>query len=294
VHRLQFDAQALGGLASQAERWRETLISLRAEVEARLDFADEGDVCAELPSDFEVKLDTLRSGMRLAVAGSVRGEKLRDGMAVAICGAPNAGKSTLLNALAGREVAIVDAEPGTTRDVLEARLDLDGYPVRLFDTAGIRDAISSAERKGVARAVAVATDADLVIWCQDCTGKVQDPCGLTSAPVWRVLTKADLGKAPEGASSISALSGEGIPALLKRLGKVARETFAGTSSLVTNARQRDAIEDAVGALDGVSLLEGEIAAELLRRAGDAIARLSGRIDVEDVLDRVFAGFCIGK
>jgi tRNA modification GTPase len=235
--------------------------------------------------------------MAAALAGAAAAERVREGFRVAILGRPNAGKSSLLNALVRRDVAIVTPEAGTTRDVLEVPLDLGGYPVVLFDTAGLRETHSAAEAEGVARARRTAATADLVLWLSDVTAPAAPDAALAARPVWRVATKSDLaeGGALAGAGyRISVKTGEGIAALLQALGRAAAEAGGAGEALVTRRRQAEAIEAALAALRALDRVPEEVAADLLRTAGAAIGRLSGRIDVEDVLDRLFAAFCIGK
>lgn len=284
-----------GALARRAEDWRSRLIDLRAEIEARLDFSDEADVSEGLPSRFWNAVGELRRELAEAIASASAGERVREGFRVAILGRPNAGKSTLLNALAKRDVAIVTEEAGTTRDVLEVPLNLAGYPVLVSDTAGLREAASEAEREGVRRAEAAAGSADLVLWLQAPGTEAEALPVRSEAPVWRVRTKADLCPAPEpGDLAVSAVTGAGLEELIGRIGALAAEVMGREPALVTRQRQREAIADALRSLDGIDCAAEEVAADLLRSAGDAIGRLSGRIGVEDVLDRLFAEFCIGK
>ena len=287
-----------GGLAQQAEAWRESLLGLRAEVEARLDFSDEGDVAEALPADFEARVGALRSGMTAAISDATLGERVREGFRVAILGLPNAGKSSLLNALARRDVAIVTPEPGTTRDVLEVPLDLHGYPVLLFDTAGIRDAASKAEQEGVRRARLTAETADLVLWLEDGTLPADSPAPLLDRPVWRVRTKLDLLEQAQPQPDdlgISVVSGAGIADLIAKLTEAAERSLGRGRALVTRQRQRDAISDAAKSLQGIEAGRAEeVIADLLRQASEAIGRLTGRVGVEDMLDRLFREFCIGK
>jgi tRNA modification GTPase len=295
VQRRQALVQARGGLATRAEAWREQLIGLRAEIEARLDFSDEGDVPEALPPAFWDAVAGLRDEMRQMLRSAAAGERVREGFRVAILGRPNAGKSSLLNAIARRDVAIVTAEAGTTRDVLEVPLDLGGYPVLLFDTAGLREADSEAEREGVRRASRTAEAADLLLWLDDSCAPGRPLTPLPERPVWRVRTKIDLGGAIGDADmAISVVSGHGLDQLVTRLQQSAAAAMGRGDALVTRQRQREAITQAVQALEGADAAPEELAADLLRQAGEAIGRLTGRIDVEDVLDRLFGEFCIGK
>lgn len=294
VQLRQAVGQAGGELARRAERWRQTLIALRAEIEARLDFADEGDVGEALPADFAATLGALKGEMREAAVQAQAGERVREGFRVAIVGRPNAGKSSLLNALSRRDVAIVTEEAGTTRDVLEVPLDIGGYPVIAYDTAGLREAGSAAEAEGVRRARLAAESADLVLWLEDCTLALGGAPEVEGRPVWRVATKIDLAEVPVEGVGISVVTGAGLQDLVERIGEAAAESMGSGSAVVTRRRQAEAIADALAALEVAGVSGEEITADLLRSASDAIGRLSGRVDVEDVLDRLFSEFCIGK
>ena len=227
------------------------------------------------------------------------GERIRDGVTVTIAGPPNAGKSTLLNALARREAAIVSPHAGTTRDPIEISLDLAGFAVRLIDTAGLRDTADPVEQEGVLRARARADEADLVLWLQDASETPAPHAGLRL--VWTIATKADLQPADRKASGfdlvVSARSGYGVPKLVERLQTFVAEALAGgDAALVTRARHRTALGAAQAALDRIGTLpsNAELVAEELRAAALALGRITGRIDVEDVLGAIFARFCIGK
>jgi tRNA modification GTPase len=240
------------------------------------------------------------------LADDRRGERLRDGLTVAIAGPPNAGKSSLLNRIARREAAIVTPFPGTTRDVIEVHLDLDGYPVTLLDTAGIRAAEDPVEQEGVRRAQARASAADLVLWVIDAADVVvgRPEAAADARPLWTVRNKIDLldsGSqrlpAAPGEYAVSARTGRGCEVLISALSGFVRDTFmAGEDVLVTRERHRAALEEVVGALDRAQAAGGreDIVAEELRLAARALGRLTGRVDVEDVLDVIFRDFCIGK
>lgn len=295
VQRQQAVAQANGLLAGRAAKWREGLLDLRAELEARLDFSDEGDVPADLPAHFWRSVSSLSADMRAALGDAARGERVREGFRVAILGPPNAGKSSLLNALARRDVAIVTEEAGTTRDVLEVPLDIDGYPVVLFDTAGLRETASLAESEGVRRATRTAEEADLVLWLGDCRFPRGAAPAIDAAAIWPVPTKIDLSRAADRAPlAVSTRTGEGLDALVERIGEAAAQAMGRGNALVARRRQREAISAAASALEAAPGVADEVAADLLRAASDAIGRLSGRVDVEDVLDRLFGEFCVGK
>jgi tRNA modification GTPase len=295
VQRRQAVGQAAGALARRAERWRETLIDLRAEIEARLDFSDEGDVPDALAPDFWMRVRELSSEIEEAIGTAAAAERVREGFRVAILGPPNAGKSSLLNALSRREIAIVTDEPGTTRDVLEVPLDLHGYPVVLFDTAGLRESESRAETEGVRRARRTAADADLLLWLSDCEAPAAPPPDLPERPLLRLSTKIDLAPAAPGSDlGISLITRSGLIELIEKLTQSAADSLGSGNAVVTRQRQKEALLQAADALDKAQGKADEVAADLLRAASDAIGRLSGRIDVEDVLDRLFSEFCIGK
>ena len=273
----------------------ETLLDLRAEIEAQLDFSDEGDV-GSLPADFAMRLSALRGEMAEAVESVGRGRIVREGLRVALAGPPNAGKSSLLNALARSDVAIVTDEAGTTRDVREVPVDLGGRLVLLIDMAGLRATASKAEAEGVRRAQSEIERADLVLWLEAPDAWADTP--ELSAPLWRIATKVDL--EPPAAPrdlAISTLTGAGLEDLIDRLALFAAEAAGdGEPALVSRERDRAALEAAIAALDEAAgqLRAPELAAESLRRASHALERLLGRLDPETVLDRLFLSFCIGK
>jgi tRNA modification GTPase len=298
AQRVQALRQAGGALSRRLAGWSERIAALLAWQEAAIEFAEDG-----VPSDLDVRARdgaaALRAEMAAGLAEGERAERLREGVAVAILGAPNAGKSSLLNALAGREAAIVSARAGTTRDVVEVSLDLGGVPVLLADTAGLRETADEIEAEGVRRALARAEAADLrlAVFAAD-----TPPDAATLALVGRpgtvvVVNKVDL--APpllEGAVAISARTGEGLDALRARLAEeVAARAGLTEAAALTRPRHRAALAEAVAALAEVEAAPlPEIAAEGLRAALTAIGRITGRVGVEEILDRVFSEFCIGK
>jgi tRNA modification GTPase len=314
AQRRQAFRQLKGLIGDRAEEWRRRLIEVLALIEARIDFSDEADVPDNLVEPAVHAAQQLRSEIAASLADSGRGERLREGLVVAIAGPPNAGKSTLLNRLARREAAIVSPYPGTTRDVIEVHLDLDGYPVTLLDTAGIRESSDPVEQEGVRRARARAATADLVLWVTDASAADGGPDDIvpkpTGAEVWLLQNKIDLvadrasrtESAKDGINrslTISAVAGTGMDVLVEALAAHAAKFFAATeSSLITRARHRRALEDTVAALDralgqGQSGSE-ELIAEDLHTAATTLGRLTGRVDVEDILDVIFRDFCIGK
>ena len=294
--------QTQGFAGARYEDWRQRLLKSQALVEAELDFADEGDVGAGTAFEAQRIVDQLLAEIGEPLKG--RGERLRDGLRIVIAGPPNAGKSSLLNALAKRDVAIVCEEAGTTRDVIEVHLDLGGLPVILTDTAGLREAEGTVEAEGVRRALARAGEAELVIWLVDATAPVWLPphaLRTRSGGVIAVLNKIDVAPDAEGLQhriAISARTGQGMERLIEALHQAAAlATEAGVGSpLMTRARHRVELEGVRDALRrfGHQSLSPELKAEELRIAARHLGRLTGRIDVEEVLGAIFAEFCIGK
>ena len=310
--RRQALRQLQGLLGNRARDWRERIIEASALIEAGIDFSDEGDVPAELMAPAVKAIKALHDEITKVLAAQGHSERLREGLVVAIAGEPNVGKSTLMNQLARREVAIVSPHAGTTRDVIEVQLDLDGYPVTVIDTAGIRETDDPVEQEGVRRARARAEDADLVLWLVEADQAI-DPDTLrllrksgdgrrSDGAVWIVRNKIDLGGAggggPGGEFGISASRGDGIPELVEAIVKFAAEFFGTTEgALVTRARQRDQLARSAYSLRrSLELVEEgeELAAEELRAAAYSLGRLLGGVDVEDVLGAIFQKFCIGK
>jgi tRNA modification GTPase len=317
VQRRQAFRHLQGLLGDRAETWRTMLIEAIALVEAGLDFSEEGDVPADLVAPALNVAQQMLSDIEKTLADNKRGERLRDGLVVAIAGPVNAGKSSLLNRIARREAAIVSPFAGTTRDIIEVHLDLNGYPVTVFDTAGIRVSEDPVEQEGVRRALERASAADLVLWVVDVSA--EDELALDNValqfpetPKWLVRNKVDLIEQPKPNKpasfvssigyrpfSISARTGAGFDELLQKLTDHARNHLgAAEPALVTRQRQRRALEDTVFALKR-AVAEGkggreDIVAEELRLAARALGRLTGRVDVEDVLDVIFRDFCIGK
>lgn len=310
AQRRQAIRQSEGALGAVVDGWRARLIGAMALVEAGIDFSDEDDVPAAARADARTEISELVRDLKSALADT-RAERLREGFRVAILGAPNAGKSSLLNALARRDVAIVTDIPGTTRDVVEVHLDLGGYPVIVADTAGLRETEDVVEREGVRRAHAAAERADLVLWVAE-VGSGAEPASGFAAPAWRIDAKADRlpgwpavtapDAAPAGFTArfrTSTLDVATVDPLLAALADAARDGLGGAEHVgLTRARHR-AVLAAVTADLGRALAEwdalpDELIAEALRRSAVELGRIAGRIGVEDVLDRLFASFCIGK
>jgi tRNA modification GTPase len=302
--RRQALRQLKGLLGDKARDWRAQIIGASALIEAGIDFSDEADVPAELIAPALARIEALLGEIEEVLAAQGRSERLREGLVVAIAGPPNVGKSTLMNQLARREVAIVSPHAGTTRDIIEVQLDLDGYPVTVIDTAGIRKTDDPVEQEGVRRARSRAAEADLVLWMID--AQHQDSPHDATAPVWKVRNKIDLDDATAGLRSgqrgadfeISASRGDGVGDLVAALVGFAQNYFgAGEGGLIGRARQRKLLQQTVDSLRRSRAVIGtgeEFAAEDLRAAAHTLGRLVGRVDVEDILDVIFRDFCIGK
>jgi tRNA modification GTPase len=308
--RRQALRQLKGLLGDKARHWRAQIIEAAALIEAGIDFSDEGDVPAELIAPALGKIRVLLGEIEEVLAAQGKSERLRDGLVVAIAGPPNVGKSTLINLLARREVAIVSPHAGTTRDIIEVQLDLDGYPVTVIDTAGVRETDDPVEQEGVRRARARAGEADLVLWLVDTEHDMARHDG--AGPVWMVRNKIDLDAGEGGAVGepaargisggtdfrISAGRGDGLVELVAALLGFARDFFGvGEDALIGRHRQRELLQQTRVALHrSISAISGgeELTAEDLRMAAYALGRLLGRVDVEDILDVIFRDFCIGK
>jgi tRNA modification GTPase len=305
AQRRQALTQAEGALARLYDGWRERLLSALARAEAELEFPDE-DLPREISSAALAAARAVEQQISAHLADGRRGEILRDGLSVAILGAPNAGKSSLLNALAEREAAIVAPGAGTTRDVIEVALDLGGYPIRLADTAGLRATGDAVEAEGVRRAQKRAESADIRVLLFDAEAWPSlDAATLALVDERAILavSRADLRPeiaratvADRAALVLSTRSGAGIDALVKRLVEAAAGLVRpGETPALTRARHRSALEDCRACLARASSAGmPELAAEDLRLAARALGRITGRVDIEQVLDRVFRDFCIGK
>ena len=292
AQRLQASRLLQGRLGERAAEWRAALLTALALVEVTIDFADE-----EVPTDVSPQvselIDKVVRDLKAEIRGSHVAERLRDGFEVAILGAPNAGKSTLLNWIAGRDVAITSHVAGTTRDVIEVRLDLDGVPVTLLDTAGLRVTEDMVERIGVERTRQRAEGADLRVWIRSDGDTDEDD--LISADDIVVLGKQDL--YVDG--GVSGRTGAGVEVLLARIKTTLSDRMARVGT-ATHERHCLAMMSAVQSLEVAEhLLETlgdtpELAAEEIRNAARSLDSLTGRIDVEAVLGEIFSSFCIGK
>lgn len=293
LQRRSAQAMAGGALSRSVTAWRDAVLGLSAQVEAALDFGDEDDV----GEDPELRMRVAGECSRLARElrswlALPRAEPLRDGFRVVLAGPPNAGKSTLFNALVEREAAITAPEPGTTRDVLAAPVALGGVPFVLVDTAGLRDQGAGAiEAIGIARALAEAERADLVLWLGP---EGQGPVGAT---LWEIAAQCDR-MVPQGKSAlawrVSAVTGEGLDALRSALVAHAWASLPAPGHVALNQRQAACLADAAVALEGALADDVLILAEHLRLARRAFDRLVGRADTEAMLDALFGRFCIGK
>lgn len=283
--------------------WRRRLIHARAMVEAEIDFADESDVPGAVSQSVWPDVAALAGEITRHVQGFHTAEIIRDGFEVVILGAPNAGKSSLFNALARREAAIVSDEPGTTRDLLEIMLDLGGALVRVTDTAGLRAEAEKVEAIGIRRAREKAHGADLVLTLEDMTAPQAVDPGDIKAPLLRVGSKADLRPAHDAAGDrydfrISVVTGEGIGELITEIGRRASAAAGrGGEILPFRLRHVGLLDEAKAFLDRAMATDEsapELRAEDLRLAADRLGRIVGAVDVEDLLDVIFSQFCIGK
>ena len=279
-----------GHLGALVEQWRSSLIRAAALIEATIDFVDE-DVPVDVTPEVRELLRGVKSDLIKEIAGSKIAERIRVGFEVAIVGAPNAGKSTLLNAMAGRDAAITSDIAGTTRDVIEVRMDLKGLPVTILDTAGLRDGQDAVEVIGIKRALERAGDADLRVFLagdNEVLPLIQQPDDI------RVTPKADL-----TGTGVSGVTGQGVSELLDEIQQIL-EQRSSQAGLATHERHRIAMQSTLIALDVVLPLVDlgpkhyDIAAEELRTAIRSLEALVGRIDVENLLDEIFSSFCLGK
>ncbi|KMW58900.1 GTPase and tRNA-U34 5-formylation enzyme TrmE [Candidatus Rhodobacter oscarellae] len=281
-----------GKLGQKVERWREQLIRAMALLEATIDFADE-DVPVDVVPEVTRLLTTCLEELRAEAEGSKTAERVRDGFQVAILGAPNVGKSTLLNHLAGREVAITSDIEGTTRDVISAKLDLNGLPVEFLDTAGLRESSDVIESIGIKRARRAAEEADLRVVLVEREG--EEPDVVLGPDDLVLIAKSDV-SAPNG---ISGQTGVGVRQMLSHITEVLEKSVSGVGVAIKE-RHRVAIEAGISSIDGALTvlnsgeLRAELAAEELRSAVMVVESLVGRVDVEHILDEVFSRFCIGK
>ncbi len=307
------EAQRVQALSSYSGRatelvadWHNEVLQISALLAADFDFADEGDVGSEVAAPVAGRINALAAQLSEVLSEAKASQRVREGVRVALTGPPNAGKSTLLNALAGRDVAIVSPIPGTTRDVLEVRLDLGGVLVTLADTAGLRESEDEIEREGVARARRWAASADIVLQLRaadepgEATSGMDEMAGQTVISVVSKADKLATGNRQAGNHLVSTLSGEGMSELIEQLGAKATElASSGEVPVVTRARHREALERAIACLKRAEDLllhagDSDLAAFEVQDARHHLASLIGEMNVEDILGQIFESFCIGK
>ncbi len=288
--------QMEGELGRLYEKWRVAIIKNLANMEAYIDFPDE-DLPQSLKDEITNGLQKFRDEMRLHLNDNHRGEKIREGIYVVILGAPNVGKSSLLNYLAKRDAAIVSDIAGTTRDVIEVNLEIAGLPVTLADTAGLRESGDVIENEGIKRALQRAERADLKILMLDAADNVAD-ISLADENTIILLNKIDTAQPDKRKADleVSINTGQGMDVFMKMLEQKLAEKFQlSEAPLITRSRHREALVQALACLDSITFDNPiELVAEDLRHAAFSIGRITGRIDVEDILDQIFNSFCIGK
>ncbi len=298
--------QMEGGLKNLYEDWRTRLVKILAHLEAFIDFPDE-DIPSSVMSDMKNTVFKLEDEINQHLNGDSIGERLREGFRVVIIGSPNAGKSSLLNAIVKRDAVIVSDIAGTTRDAIDIHLDLNGYPVMFTDTAGLRETGEEIEKKGIDIAYSKIHDADLVICLFDASlDNVQVFDKIRNSFKNRALFVANKSDklSPEQCSNlkksgclvISAKYKDGVDELLQKIGDNIKERFTSNSSLlITRRRYREALKDVVDNLQAFGFdKEIELTAEDIRLAARALGKITGRIEVDEVLDKIFGDFCIGK
>ncbi len=307
--RRQALAQMRGGLSDLLNQWRDRLVHILAYVEAGIDFSDEEDVGDDVNRHMVTNILDLKNQMAGHLNDHRAGERLRDGLQVVIAGPANAGKSSLLNGLAKRDVAIVSEKAGTTRDVIEVHLDLNGFPVTVSDTAGLRDCGDEIEEEGVRRAMNKMRAADVILWTTDGTLK-ETPFNFpidSDQSLIRLRNKCDIDSSRASPKSetedcpilaVSAKTGAGFDRLIESITDIALAIqSSGENAVITRARHREALMRIVDVLSKVldtPDLADELIAENLRICTRELGRLTGRVDVEDLLDVIFNDFCVGK
>jgi tRNA modification GTPase len=292
-----------GILKNIYDNWREQLLKVMAYLEAYIDFPDE-----ELPKNIIDNLQNtvfkIQNDIEKHLSSNNIGERLRDGFRVVILGEPNAGKSSLLNAIAKRDAVIVSDIAGTTRDAIDIHMDINGYPVIFTDTAGLRQTVEAVEKQGIERAYAKAQDADIIICLFDCLRNTpQEFENIDKNKIIYVANKID--KADnnhkktlqnKGYLTISAKYAQGVDVLLNEIGQKIKDKFtANSTEIITRQRYREALKNAVSNLKNFNFdKEIELSAEDIRLAAREIGKITGRIEVDEVLDKIFSSFCIGK
>ncbi|CAN7637899.1 tRNA uridine-5-carboxymethylaminomethyl(34) synthesis GTPase MnmE [Rhizobium sp. LjRoot254] len=294
--------QSSGALSKLYMGWAERLTRIRALIEAELDFPEEDDVPGAMSDRLWPELEAIARDMRAHLSGKRAAEIIRDGFRIVIAGRPNAGKSSLLNALAKRDVAIVTSVAGTTRDIIGVDLNIDGFLVHVMDTAGLRETDDEVEREGVRRALKSMDEADLVLALKDCLDPSDFPVSPDGPAVLYVLTKSDLVEHdPSDGDSrlwLSTKTGEGFDSLTKRIAsEISTRTTSGLALAPVRARQVSNLRESIEKIEETVFskdLPLELRAELLRRASHSLGKITGTVDVEDLLGVIFAEFCIGK
>lgn len=296
AQRKQALGQSCGDSREIYDGWRQRLIHMRALIEAELDFSEEEDIPDEISKEGFAQVVAIKNEIQIHLADNRAGEIVRDGFKIALMGKPNSGKSSLLNALAKRDVAIVTHEAGTTRDVLDVHLDVSGYAVIVSDTAGLRESDNIVEAEGIRRANLRGSEADLVVWLSDIDDTEIIPA-LEFDDVLYMKSKDDR-VVLDRDYSISVKTENGIDGLLRLIDQRLNTAVGNADSgLISRLRYRVALIDCVEHLDFVVQESGsgiELKAESLRHASDCIGRITGKIDVEDLLDVIFSEFCVGK
>lgn len=310
AQRIQARRQSRGALGTLYGDWRRMIIKILAYIEALVDFPDE-DLPPEVWAEISAQMQVLEDGISSHLDDGGRGERLRDGLRMAIVGPPNAGKSSLLNWLSKRDVAIVSDVAGTTRDVIEVHLDISGYPVLVADTAGLRESVDSIETEGIRRARAWAESADLVLELAEAGTDTDSSSGEGGPERLLVATKVDrVAKTAREALSkerlpVSVMTGEGTEDLLAHIAEAAARLMdVGEAPALTRARHREGLMVCLEHLrraaslaafeTGHEEVEFGLVAEDLRLAARALGRVTGVVDIEEILDLVFSEFCIGK
>lgn len=308
AQRQQALRQTKGELSAVIEGWRASIVDSLSLVEASIDFSDENDVAKDIFDKTRSSVQLLETAISHYLDDAHRGEILRDGFRVVLAGPPNVGKSSLLNLLARKEAALVSEEAGTTRDVIEVHLDIEGYPIIISDTAGLRQTEMRIENAGIQKALETVRQADLILCLIDPTSpqkQIPEDLKPYADRILFIFNKSDLMKdrsdisLPDDGILLSAKTGEGLRELTQRLGIIVKDRLENRSHSpsLTNARQRVLVEEAHKNLK--SFLENnpndtELRAEDLRHAAHSLGRLTGRIEIEEILDRIFSRFCIGK
>jgi tRNA modification GTPase len=297
LQRKQALSQMEGSLFKLYDNWRTMLIKSLSYIEANIDFIEE-DLPKNLLEKEMLSVGIILDQINRHLADGKKGERLRDGYRVVLAGAPNTGKSSLLNLLSNRDVAIVSSEPGTTRDIIDVYLDINGCPIIISDTAGIRDSDSNIEQQGIDRAKARIAESDLILWLKDSSLKENIAYPYSSDKnIIEVSTKSDISIIEREGLCISVKDNSGIEELIDLIGINALNGCATEGSFITRGRHRDSLIKISNSLTNVihvDLGSIEIIAEELRSACNALGKITGRVDVEDLLDVIFSDFCIGK